>query len=81
MPNLFSLRPLLLLGDITGLLWFGGLVLLAVFLGFVAVLIRAGKRNFVARAGTPAGQERRLTLLWLLAPVMALFLLYALLVG
>lgn len=81
MANLFALQPLLLLGDITGLLWFGSLVLLAVFLGFVATIIWADKRNFVARAGSPAGQARRLTLFWLLAPVLALFLLCALLVG
>ncbi|AHJ98220.1 hypothetical protein Hsw_2625 [Hymenobacter swuensis DY53] len=62
-------------------MWAGGFVLLALFLGFMAFVLRVGKRDFVDRAATAEGKERRLLLLILLAPFFALFILYTLLVG
>ncbi|SDX66097.1 hypothetical protein SAMN04488069_102372 [Hymenobacter psychrophilus] len=69
------------MGDITGLLWLGGMVLLVLFSGLVAAIITTGKSSFVAGANTPADKQQRLTLLIVLAPVLTLILLYYLIIG
>jgi hypothetical protein len=76
---LFS--PLLLLGDITGLLWLAGIVLVLAFLAILVGVVLVGKATFVADATSESAKSKRKTILAIVAPILAVIILWHLLSG
>ncbi|MBF9144224.1 hypothetical protein [Hymenobacter properus] len=79
MMLLFS--PLLLLGDITGLLWLVGIVLVVAFLAILVGVVLVGRATFVADAPSESAKSKRKTILAVVAPILAFIILWHLLSG
>jgi hypothetical protein len=75
------LSPLFLLGDITGLLWLAGIVLLLAFIAILVGVVLVGKATFVADAASESARSKRKIILTVVAPFLALIILWHLLSG
>jgi len=73
--------PLLLLGDITGLLWLVGGIFVLAFLAILVVIIYLGKETFVANAPSESAKSKRKTILVIVAPFLAIIVLWCWLFG
>jgi hypothetical protein len=73
--------PLLLLGDITGLLWLGGTLLVLAFFAIMAVIFFIGKETCVANAASEPAKSKRKAILVVVAPFLAIIVLWYLLFG
>ena len=68
---------LLLLDDVTGLLWLSGVILIIAFVAVVVGIVVIG--NFVAKATTEVGRSNRMTVLAVIAPFLAIIVLWLIL--
>ena len=72
-------QPLLLLGDINGLLWLLGVIMIIAFVALVLGIVVIGKKTFVANATTEVGKSNRMTVLAVIAPFLAIIVLWLIL--